>query len=97
MSFLSFFRLDKGPPRDNLCCVSEVVQYLTDEDGKKTAVVLPITEYEKLLEDLDDLPAIVERRKEPTFPGDQFKTDLRRDAGDQRQAARRKLRWGKNP
>jgi hypothetical protein len=79
MSFLSFFRLDKGPPRDNLCCVSEVVQYLTDEDGKKTAVVLPITEYEKLLEDLDDLAAIAERREEPTIPHDQFKAELKRD------------------
>ena len=44
--------------------MSGVVQYLTDEDGKKTAVVLPMTEYEKLLEDLDDLRAIAERREE---------------------------------
>ncbi len=55
------------------------MQYLTDEDGKKTAVVLPITEYEKLLEDLDDLAAIAERREEPAIPHDQFKTELKRD------------------
>ena len=59
--------------------MSEALQYLTDEAGKKTAVVLPITEYEKLLEDLDDLAAIAERREEPTIPHEQFKGELRRD------------------
>jgi hypothetical protein len=77
--------------------MSEDLQYLTDKSGKKTTVMLPIIENEKLVEDLDDLPAIMERRKKPTFPRDQFKTDLRRDAGDQRQAARRELILGKNP
>ena len=59
--------------------MSEALQYLTDEAGKKTAVVLPITDYEKLLEDLDDLAAVAERREEPTIPHDQFKTELKRD------------------
>ena len=48
--------------------MSETLQYLTDEAGTKTAVVLPITEYEKLLEDLDDLAAMAERRNESTIP-----------------------------
>lgn len=30
-------------------------QFLTDEKGKKTAVVLPIKQYNKLLEKLEDL------------------------------------------
>lgn len=55
------------------------LQYLTDEKGRKTAVVLPITEYEKLLEDLDDLAAIADRRQEPTIPHEQFKAELKRD------------------
>jgi hypothetical protein len=59
--------------------MSEAVQYLTDEAGKKTAVVLPILDYEKLLEDLDDLSAVAERRAEPSIPHDQFKADLKRD------------------
>jgi hypothetical protein len=59
--------------------MSETLQYLTDEAGTKTAVVLPIADYEKLLEDLDDLSAIAERREEPTIPHDQFKAELRRD------------------
>ena len=59
--------------------MSEALQYLTNETGKKTAVVLPMTDYEKLLEDLDDLAAIAERREEPTIAHEQFKTELRRD------------------
>ena len=41
-------------------------QYITDDTGKKTAVVLPIEQYENLLENLEDLAAIAERRNEPT-------------------------------
>ena len=59
--------------------MSEALQYLTDEAGKKTAVVLPILDYEKLLEDLDDLAAIAERREEPIIPHEEFKAELRRD------------------
>lgn len=42
-------------------------QYLINETGQKTAVVLPIEEYEELLEDLHDLAIIAERRDEPTI------------------------------
>jgi hypothetical protein len=37
-------------------------QFLVDRKGKKTAVVLPITVYERLLEDLHDLSVVAERR-----------------------------------
>jgi hypothetical protein len=57
--------------------MSQAVQYLTDESGKKTAVVLPITDYEKLLEDLNDLSAIADRRDEASIPHDQFKAELK--------------------
>ena len=59
--------------------MSEALQYLTDEAGKKTVVVLQITDYEKLLEDLDDLAVIAERREEPTILHEQFKAELKRD------------------
>jgi hypothetical protein len=42
--------------------MSESLQYLTDEHGERTAVVLPISEYEKLLQDLEDLAVVAERR-----------------------------------
>jgi len=40
--------------------------YQTDSEGKRTAVVLPIAEYEQLLEDLHDLAVVAERRDEET-------------------------------
>ena len=40
--------------------------FVVDESGKRTAVVLPIEEYERLLEDLEDLALIAQRRHEPT-------------------------------
>lgn len=59
--------------------MAEPLQYVTDDAGHKTAVVLPIEQYEKLLEDLEDLAVVAERRDEATIPHDQFKQDLRRD------------------
>lgn len=59
--------------------MSQAVQYLTNEAGEKTAVVLSLADYEKLLEDLDDLSAIAARRDEPTIPHDKFKEELKRD------------------
>ena len=40
-------------------------QFIVDDNGKKTAVIIPIEEYERLLEDLADLAVIAERRDEP--------------------------------
>ena len=42
------------------------LQYLTDEGGKKKAVVVPIEEFHELLEDLEDLAVIADRRDEET-------------------------------
>ena len=59
--------------------MSQTLQYLTDERGDRTAVVLPIGDYEKLLEDLDDLAVAAERRADPVIPHDEFLADLKRD------------------
>ena len=59
--------------------MSTAVQYLTNEKGKKTAVVLSVADYEKLLEDLDDLAVIAERREEGTIPHDEFKKQVKRN------------------
>lgn len=42
------------------------LSYVVDENGNRTAVMLPIEEYEELLEDLEDLALIAQRRNEPT-------------------------------
>ena len=44
--------------------------YVVDENGNRRAVMLPIEEYEELLEDLQDLALIAQRRDEPTVPLD---------------------------
>ena len=54
-------------------------QYLVDESGQKTAVVLPVDEYEELLEDIHDLAAIAERRDESTTSFDELKKRLETD------------------
>lgn len=38
--------------------------YITNPRGRKTAVVLPIREYQRLLEDLHDLGVVAERHEE---------------------------------
>ncbi len=55
------------------------VQYVTDPSGKKTAVILPLHEFEELMEDLEDLAVIAERRDEPTTSHEDFGAELRRD------------------
>jgi len=55
------------------------VQYITDQRGKKTAAVMPISDYEKLMEDLDDLAVIADRHDEPTIPHEKFKAELKRN------------------
>ena len=43
-------------------------QFVVDEKGARTAIILPIKEYEELLENLEDLALIAQRRHEPTEP-----------------------------
>ena len=59
--------------------MTTTLQYLTNEKGRKTSVVLPLADYEKLLEDLDDLAVIAERRDEPTTLHAEFKKELKRN------------------
>jgi hypothetical protein len=58
--------------------VSDPVKYVTDDRGERTAVVLPIADYEKLLDDLEDLAVVAERREEPTIADEQFISSFRR-------------------
>ena len=54
-------------------------QYVTDETGKKTAVILPIEEFEELMEDLADLAVLLERRDESTVSFDEVVAKLKQD------------------
>jgi len=55
------------------------VQFVTNEAGETTAVLIPIAEYEALMEDLEDLAVVAERRDEPISPHREVIEELRRD------------------
>ncbi|MGA9998340.1 MAG: hypothetical protein WBP93_23200 [Pyrinomonadaceae bacterium] len=55
------------------------IQYITNEAGEKTAVILPLVEFQELIEDIEDLAAVTERRDEPTIPHEEFLAELKRD------------------
>jgi hypothetical protein len=55
------------------------VQYVTNQDGEKTAVIVPFGEFQDLLEDIEDLAAVAERRDEPTISHDELLIELKRD------------------
>lgn len=54
-------------------------QYITNEAGEKTAVILPIDEFQELLEDIDDLAAVADRRSEPTVSHEALLATLKSD------------------
>ena len=54
-------------------------QYVTNEAGERTAIILPIEEFQELLEDIEDLAVLAERRDEPTVSHEQLVAELRRD------------------
>ena len=52
-------------------------QYVIDRTGKKRSVILPLSEYEQLMEDLHDLSVIAERRGEKPISMEEMKNRLR--------------------
>ncbi|MEM2173367.1 MAG: hypothetical protein QXS66_09065 [Thermoproteota archaeon] len=55
------------------------LRYIVDEKGEKKEVVIPVEEYEELLEDLHDLAVVAERRGEPTVPLEEIIEKLKRN------------------
>jgi hypothetical protein len=51
-------------------------QYITSSTGRKKAVILPIREYQRLLEDLHDLTVVAERHEEYPVSLDEMKKRL---------------------
>jgi hypothetical protein len=56
--------------------MSRNVQYVTDANGERTAVILPLDEYEELLEDLHVIRVAEETKDEPRIPWEQVKAEL---------------------
>jgi len=77
--------LQSVPNIDNIRSINMVdlrqlkPQYVTNEAGEKTAIILPLEAFEELLEDIEDLAIAAERREEPTMAHDQLVTELKRD------------------
>jgi PHD/YefM family antitoxin component YafN of YafNO toxin-antitoxin module len=55
------------------------VQYVTNQSGEKTAVILPLAEFQELMEDIEDLAAVAERRDEQTVTHEDLMIELTRD------------------
>lgn len=55
-------------------------QYLKTENGSSSFVVLPVNEFETLLEDYNDLTVIEERRNEPKISLSALKQNLKNHA-----------------
>lgn len=55
------------------------VQYIINESGERSGVILSIEDFEALLEDLEDMALVVERQHEPTISHEAFKAELKKD------------------
>jgi len=51
-------------------------QYVTDPDGRRVSVLLPLDEFEALLEDIEDLRDALVARDEPSEPWESVKDEL---------------------
>jgi len=54
-------------------------QYVVDAKGRKTAVILSLEQYERLLDDLHDLAVVAERRDEKAISLHELKRRLKKD------------------
>jgi len=57
--------------------MSPDVRYVTDQTGERTAVILPIEEYEELLEDLHLIRVAYESKDEPRRPFEEVVEEMR--------------------
>ncbi|WP_422136321.1 hypothetical protein [Endozoicomonas sp. ALD040] len=52
-------------------------QYITDDQGNRVSVVLPLDQYQELIEDLEDLATVAERRDEETVSHEELIKSLK--------------------
>jgi len=52
------------------------IQYITDEAGQRTAVIIDLTEWGEVWEDIYDVLVSESRRDEPTIPWEQLKAEM---------------------
>ena len=54
-------------------------QFLTNQQGERTAILLSIADYEAMREDLQDLAALAERRHDDRLTLEEVKQQLKAD------------------
>jgi len=54
-------------------------EFITDKSGQKKSVILSISEFQELIEDIADLAAAAERREESTVSHEELVKELKRD------------------
>jgi hypothetical protein len=54
-------------------------EFIINKQGEKHSVILPISEFEELIEDLEDLAAIADRKNESTLSHENLLIELNRD------------------
>ncbi len=59
--------------------VTSQEQFIVDDKGRKTGVIMSLKRYQKLMEDLHDLAVVAERRTEEPLPLDEIKRRLKQD------------------
>jgi|SaaInl8_200m_RNA_FD_contig_21_3568747_length_1417_multi_7_in_0_out_0_2 hypothetical protein len=52
-------------------------QFIIDEKGQRKSVILPISGFQELIHDLEDLAVVAERREEPTTSHADFIKELK--------------------
>jgi PHD/YefM family antitoxin component YafN of YafNO toxin-antitoxin module len=55
------------------------INYVTNDAGDKTAVILTIDDFNELMEDIEDLAAVAERRDESSISHEELLDELKRD------------------
>lgn len=56
-------------------CICNIV----DDKGNRSGVLLPLADFDALMEELDDLAVLAERRDEDTLPHEQVVDQLKHD------------------
>ncbi len=54
-------------------------QYIVDDANQRKSVILPLEEFETLMEDMADLAAVAERREEATLSHEELVAELKAD------------------
>ncbi len=59
--------------------MTDAQNFIVDANGKKAAIILPLKQYQRLMEDIHDLAVIAERRAEEPISLNEMRKRLKKD------------------